>query len=141
MGESKSGSSSKAGESSSKSSQETPERAQMPQRSHSDPATSGWAQNFGASHASSSSTKARRPSKDSLDETAIGDDDDDDNNDETYEEIYEEAEKEEPTPKITKRHSSSGHVNVYTECGRHGDDWLFGGIADAVKSAFKKNDK
>ena len=33
------------------------------------------------------------------------------------------------------------HSNLYTECGRHSDDWLFGGIADAVKSVFKKNEK
>jgi hypothetical protein len=27
----------------------------------------------------------------------------------------------------TKRRVSNEHVNVYTECGRHGDNWLFGG--------------
>ncbi|KAE9364333.1 hypothetical protein N431DRAFT_431205 [Stipitochalara longipes BDJ] len=24
-------------------------------------------------------------------------------------------------------HASPDHTNVHTECGRHGDDWLFGG--------------
>lgn len=25
------------------------------------------------------------------------------------------------------KHFHETHANVYTECGRHGDDWLFGG--------------
>ena len=62
-------------------------------------------------------------------------DDDEDNNeyDNNDEQKEDEEEKEEQKPSITKRHST-GHANVYTECGRHGDDWLFGGISDAVKT-------
>lgn len=42
--------------------------------------------------------------------------------------------------RITKRHSLPSHANVYTECGRHGDDWLFGGfsVIEAVKRMFQK---
>jgi len=41
---------------------------------------------------------------------------------------------------ITKRHSYHSHTNVYTECGRHSDDWLFGGfsVVETVKRMFKK---
>jgi len=132
MGDRKSGSSSKADESSSKSSTETFERAQMSPRSHSEPSTPGWPQGFSAFDESSSSKKERRPSEGSLDDAA---DDDEDNNeyDNNDEQKEDEEEKEEQKPSITKRHST-GHANVYTECGRHGDDWLFGGISDAVKT-------
>jgi hypothetical protein len=34
-----------------------------------------------------------------------------------------------------RRHSSETRMNVHTECGRHSDDWLFGGFSVAgVKS-------
>lgn len=34
-----------------------------------------------------------------------------------------------------RRHSNEGKVNVHTECGRHSDEWLFGGfsVAGAVR--------
>lgn len=35
-----------------------------------------------------------------------------------------------------RRHSHESHTNVYTECGRHSDDWLFGGIS--VMEAMKR---
>jgi hypothetical protein len=35
--------------------------------------------------------------------------------------------------KIKRRHSHEPKVNVYTECGRHSDEWLFGPLADSVK--------
>lgn len=137
MGDSKSSPSSKPGGSPSKSSKETPDRAQMSQRSQSDSATSGLTRSFSASHAPSSSARERRPSKESLGDMA----DDDNNDDESFEDEEQEAD---PKPTITKRHSSSSHTNLYTECGRHGDDWLFGGITDAVKSVktvFGKSEK
>jgi hypothetical protein len=42
--------------------------------------------------------------------------------------------------KIMKRHSHPCHINRHTECGRHGDDWLFGGfsVVELVKRIFKK---
>ncbi|KAF7880745.1 uncharacterized protein EAF01_011910 [Botrytis porri] len=44
---------------------------------------------------------------------------------------------------VKRRHSSNEHANVYTECGRHSDDWLFGGfsITDAVKKIWHKDGK
>jgi hypothetical protein len=38
-----------------------------------------------------------------------------------------------------RRHSS----NNYTECGRHGDDWLFGGfsVSDSVKKLWERDKK
>ncbi|KAI2626558.1 hypothetical protein GGR54DRAFT_637130 [Hypoxylon sp. NC1633] len=33
---------------------------------------------------------------------------------------------------------SSSTVNVYTHCGRHTDQYLFGGWSNVVRSAFKK---
>lgn len=42
-----------------------------------------------------------------------------------------------------RRHSShDAKVNVYTECGRHSDDWLFGGfsVAGAVKKLWDKKE-
>jgi hypothetical protein len=37
---------------------------------------------------------------------------------------------------ISKRNSTHSHknLNVHTECGRHSDDWLFGPLAETVKS-------
>jgi hypothetical protein len=34
-----------------------------------------------------------------------------------------------------RRHSNEGKINVHTECGRHSDEWLFGGfsVAGAVR--------
>ncbi|KAH8684694.1 hypothetical protein BGZ60DRAFT_523894 [Tricladium varicosporioides] len=44
------------------------------------------------------------------------------------------------TPRTTKaerRHSfEPNKVNVYTECGRHSDEWLFGGLS--ISGAFRK---
>ncbi|KAH6679575.1 hypothetical protein B0J14DRAFT_301480 [Halenospora varia] len=44
------------------------------------------------------------------------------------------------TPRTTKaerRHSfEPNKVNVYTECGRHSDEWLFGGLS--LSGAFRK---
>ncbi|KAI1458225.1 hypothetical protein F4805DRAFT_456859 [Annulohypoxylon moriforme] len=42
-----------------------------------------------------------------------------------------------PSHKSSKPHSPT--VNVYTHCGRHTDQYLFGGWSDAFKHAFKKN--
>jgi hypothetical protein len=43
---------------------------------------------------------------------------------------------------ITKRHSHSSelHTNLYTNCGRHSDDWLFGGfsLSRAVKRIWER---
>ncbi len=135
MGDGKSSASKPAG-SPSKSSKDRPERAQMSPRSQSDPAASAMTRSFSASHTSSTTTttKEGRPSKESLESGPIDDDDDDDDN---YDDDHEE-EEEEQKPTMTKRHSTLGHTNVYTECGRHGDDWLFGGISDAVKTVFGK---
>ena len=30
-----------------------------------------------------------------------------------------------------RRHSNEGKTNLYTECGRHSDEWLFGGLSVA----------
>ncbi|KAI2612168.1 uncharacterized protein GGS25DRAFT_109162 [Hypoxylon fragiforme] len=37
---------------------------------------------------------------------------------------------------VSKPHSPT--VNVYTHCGRHSDQYLFGGWSNIVKSTFKK---
>ena len=50
-----------------------------------------------------------------------GEGEDEDND----EENYEDSDEEKVQPTITKRHSSRSHTNVYTECGRHSDSWLF----------------
>jgi len=44
--------------------------------------------------------------------------------------------------KARRRHSHENHVNVYTECGRHSDDWLFGGfsVGNAVKKMWEKKE-
>ena len=41
------------------------------------------------------------------------------------------------------RHPHESHVNVLTECGRHGDDWLFGGwsVGGMVKRVFSGRKK
>ena len=39
----------------------------------------------------------------------------------------EEGDKGRKIDALKRRHSNENHVNVYTDCGRHGDDWLFGG--------------
>jgi hypothetical protein len=31
--------------------------------------------------------------------------------------------------KTRRRRSNDPKINVYTECGRHSDDWLFGGFS------------
>jgi len=45
--------------------------------------------------------------------------------------------------KLKRKHSHETKVNVYTECGRHSDEWLFGGfsVADAVKRLWEKERK
>jgi len=53
-----------------------------------------------------------------------------------------------PTEVVRRRHSNgpdakphlSGHTNVYTECGRHSDDWLFAPIKGAVKEIWVKKE-
>ncbi|ESZ90113.1 hypothetical protein SBOR_9506 [Sclerotinia borealis F-4128] len=42
-----------------------------------------------------------------------------------------------------RRHSNNEHANVYTECGRHSDDWLFGGfsVSGAMKKIWQKDGK
>ncbi|KAI1213329.1 uncharacterized protein F4807DRAFT_456671 [Annulohypoxylon truncatum] len=42
-----------------------------------------------------------------------------------------------PNHKSSKPHSPT--VNVYTHCGRHTDQYLFGGWSNAFKHAFKKD--
>jgi len=128
MGNRKSSSSSERGEGSTKSSKETPERVQMSQRSHSDSATS------------SSSNKEWRPLKESWNDTAVDDGYDDNNDYDNKDDPYVGEKETDQKSTATKRHST-GHANLYTECGRHGDDWLFAGIADTVRSVFKKNGK
>jgi hypothetical protein len=42
---------------------------------------------------------------------------------------------------LANKHSHHGHhANIHTECGRHGDDWLFGGfsVIDTVKRLFER---
>ncbi|KAG4440493.1 hypothetical protein IFR05_004028 [Cadophora sp. M221] len=46
--------------------------------------------------------------------------------------------------KPSRRHSlDPSKVNGYTTCGRHGDDWLFGGfsVSGAVKKLWEKDNK
>ncbi|KAE9380512.1 hypothetical protein N431DRAFT_432787 [Stipitochalara longipes BDJ] len=45
--------------------------------------------------------------------------------------------------KAKRRHSHESKVNNYTECGRHGDDWLFGGfsVSDSVKKLWERDKK
>jgi hypothetical protein len=47
-----------------------------------------------------------------------------------------------PDQKTKRRYSHEPKVNLYTECGRHSDDWLFGGFAlsDAVKKIWGKKE-
>ena len=44
---------------------------------------------------------------------------------------------------MRRRHSHEPKVNVYTECGRHGDDWLFGSfsVSDMVKRLLERDNK
>ncbi|TAQ87949.1 hypothetical protein B7494_g3719 [Chlorociboria aeruginascens] len=39
-----------------------------------------------------------------------------------------------------RRQSNEAKTNVYTECGRHGDEWLFGGfsLGDTVRKIWEK---
>jgi hypothetical protein len=136
MGDHKSGLSSKAGISSSKT-EETPQHTPTSPKSYSSPTTSGRAPGFGESYVSSSTNRG------SSDETAVGDDNENYDNDQGEELIESEEERhEDPEPAKIKRLSS--HANVYTECGRHSDDWLFKGITDiakSVKNTLGKNEK
>jgi len=42
-----------------------------------------------------------------------------------------------------RRFSNEGKINVHTECGRHGDEWLFGGfsVAGAVRKMLGEGKK
>ena len=45
--------------------------------------------------------------------------------------------------KLKRRHSHDPNkVNRYTECGRHSDEWLFGGfsVSDAVRKLWEKKE-
>lgn len=43
--------------------------------------------------------------------------------------------------RIMKKHSYLSHTDIYTGCGRHGDNWLFGGpsMTEMVKPIFKNH--
>jgi hypothetical protein len=43
---------------------------------------------------------------------------------------------------VKRRHSTEPRMNVHTECGRHSDDWLFGGfsVAGVVKKIWDKKE-
>ena len=42
---------------------------------------------------------------------------------------------------VKRRHSHEPKVNVYTECGRHGDDWLgLNSVAGAVKKIWERRE-
>lgn len=45
--------------------------------------------------------------------------------------------------KTKRRHSHEPKVNVHTECGRHSDDWLFGGfsVSKTVKKLWERDKK
>ncbi|KAN0119894.1 hypothetical protein V8E51_002102 [Hyaloscypha variabilis] len=45
--------------------------------------------------------------------------------------------------KAKRRHSHESKINNYTECGRHGDDWLFGGfsVSESVKKLWERDKK
>jgi len=45
--------------------------------------------------------------------------------------------------KTKRRHSHEPKVNGYTQCGRHGDDWLFGGfsVSGSVKKLWEREKK
>jgi hypothetical protein len=42
---------------------------------------------------------------------------------------------------VRRRYSHEPKKNVYTECGRHSDEWLFGGWSDKVKRLWEKDKK
>jgi hypothetical protein len=43
---------------------------------------------------------------------------------------------------VKRRYSADPKINVYTECGRHSDDWLFGGwnVTGTVKKIWERKD-
>lgn len=43
---------------------------------------------------------------------------------------------------MKRRNTADPRMNVHTECGRHSDDWLFGGwnVADTVKKIWDKKE-
>lgn len=43
---------------------------------------------------------------------------------------------------VKRRHSHESRMNVHTSCGRHSDDWLFGGfsVAEIVKKFWEKKE-
>jgi hypothetical protein len=51
--------------------------------------------------------------------------------------------RSQPGDKTKRRHSHEPKVNGYTECGRHGDDWLFGGfsVSGSVKKLWERDKK
>jgi len=51
--------------------------------------------------------------------------------------------RNEKLAKAKRRHSHESKINNYTECGRHGDDWLFGGfsVSDSVKKLWERDKK
>lgn len=54
----------------------------------------------------------------------------------------EEGDKGRKIDALKRRHSNENHVNVHTDCGRHGDDWLFGGwsVGGAVRRVWRRKD-
>jgi hypothetical protein len=119
---------------SSQAAKESTEHAQFCTRSKNDPSTSTPSRTFSESYSSPSGTTnnvatGKRLSQLSLRRDATGDEQEDDE--------Y-KSDEDDKKPTVTKRHSHHSHTNVHTECGRHGDEWLFGPITEAVKSVFKK---
>lgn len=133
MGDRKSGSSSKK---SKRSSKESAERSQKPEKSQGDQATSNaTTRNFSEYYTSSSGAveKSGTGKSQSLQQESTRDDGYDDGDYVDNEEDRKAAMK--------KRFSSHSHTNVYTECGRHSDQWLVGPIIDGAKALFGSSSK
>jgi hypothetical protein len=47
-----------------------------------------------------------------------------------------------PDQGSTRRHRHQPKMNLYTECGRHSDEWLFGGfsVSDAVRKIWERKE-
>lgn len=113
-----------------KASNEAAERVQPSKGTQSDPATSGQSRSLCGDYDSSGDANdgAAAGDKPSMQLDGTGYDD---------EEEY-KSDEDDKKPNMAKRNSSHSHMNVYTECGRHGDEWIIGPIVNAAKAVFKK---
>ncbi|KAH6713675.1 hypothetical protein BKA61DRAFT_575662 [Leptodontidium sp. MPI-SDFR-AT-0119] len=111
-------------------------QSQSPHRTFSEPATSPTSSDFTPTTTRASQSTVDTQSSAGYSEKTLQFD--------TTTQSHTSPRRESRDSKPSRRHSHDpAKINGYTTCGRHGDDWLFGGfsVSGAVKKLWEKDNK